>query len=214
MFGTGITEDRDSARVTRRAFVLGASAAAAGAGVLVLLHPPGMEASTAVHGTPGMVTVMNFANNGRPLGSTTVAKVVKTDGEWFRRLGKVSFAIARGGDTELPLAANGARRYGPGIFRCLCCGNALFSSSAKYDSGTGWPAFTEPIARENIIELPDRSLGDERTEVRCVLCEAHLGHVFGDGPLPKGLRYCMNSGALEFFKADFVTTAQTPPQTV
>ncbi len=147
------------------------------------------------------MTILRFADNGTPLGPAAVPKIVKTDGAWYRQLGKVSFAIARGGDTELPLAVNGSRHYPAGVFRCLCCGNALFLSAAKYDSGTGWPAFTEPIARENIVKLPDRSLGYERTEVRCVRCEAHLGHVFNDGPLPKGLRWCINSGAMRFSKA-------------
>ena len=201
MFASGITQDPRSAVITRRVFLAGAAAAAVGTSALIHFAPPGIEASTAVHGTPGTVTIMRFADSGMPLGTATVVKIVKSDGAWYRQLGKVSFAIARGGDTELPLAANGSRRYPAGVFRCLCCGNALFLSAAKYDSGTGWPAFTEPIAKENIAKLPDLSLGYERTEVRCVRCEAHLGHVFNDGPLPKGLRWCMNSGAMEFHKA-------------
>ena len=201
MFASGITDDRHSTQMTRRAFLGGAAAVAAASGALVLFHPPGLEASTAVHGTPGMVTIARFADNGRPLGLAAVPKIVKTDGAWYRQLGKVSFALARRADTELPLAVNGSRRYGPGMFRCLCCGTALFSSASKYDSGTGWPAFTEPIAKENIVERPDRSLETERTEIQCVRCEAHLGHVFGDGPLPHGLRYCINSGVLAFHAA-------------
>jgi peptide-methionine (R)-S-oxide reductase len=205
MFSSDVSRDDQAKKITRRAFVTGGTAAAALIGVTVLHQGPGSEAraqaSMAVHGTAGEVSIVNFSNDGKNLGKEKVAKVVKTDGEWFQQLGKNSFGIARKADTEMPYSGANLNEHGKGVFRCICCETALFSSTTKFESGTGWPSFWAPIARENVLEVTDSSLGMARTEVRCTRCEGHLGHVFDDGPNPTGLRYCMNSASMKFAKA-------------
>ena len=171
------------------------------AAVLKWRQAPGVEASTAVHGEPGTVTIVEFKDDGTKVGAKTVARVVKTDGEWFKQLGRNSFEIARQADTEMPYSGVSWNEHGKGIFRCICCDNALFSSTTKFESGTGWPSFWAPLAKENVALITDKSLGMERTEVKCTLCDGHLGHVFDDGPEPTGLRYCMNSASMRFVKA-------------
>jgi peptide-methionine (R)-S-oxide reductase len=201
MFNSDVGEDVDAKKMTRRVFVAGAAPVAASLAVLALRKSPGVEASATVHGTPGEVTIVNFSNDGKNLGRQTVAKIVKPDGEWRRQLGKNSFDIAREADTEMPYSGVSLNEHGRGIFRCICCDTALFSSQTKFESGTGWPSFWAPLAKDNVAEVPDNSLGIERTEVKCVRCEGHLGHVFNDGPEPTGLRYCMNSASMRFMKA-------------
>jgi peptide-methionine (R)-S-oxide reductase len=201
MFDSEVNRDDRSKKVTRRMFVAGAAAVATSYAVLRMRRVPGVEASTAIHGTPGQVTIVNFSNDGKKLGKQTVAKVVKTDGEWLQQLGKNSFEISRQADTEMPYSGVSLKEHNAGVFRCICCDTALFSSQTKFESGTGWPSFWAPIAKENVAEVKDVSLGMERTEVKCVRCEGHLGHVFDDGPAPTGLRYCMNSASMKFMKA-------------
>ena len=201
MFDQDASRDDQSKKMTRRIFLAGGATVAASFAVFALRKSPGVEASVAVHGTPGQVTIVNFSNDGKNLGSQTVAKVVKTDGEWFKQLGKNSFGIARLADTEMPYSGVSLNEHSQGVFRCIGCDTALFNSQTKFESGTGWPSFWAPIAKENIAEVTDSSLGIERTEVKCVRCEGHLGHVFNDGPEPTGLRYCMNSASMQFVKA-------------
>ncbi|WP_263358369.1 peptide-methionine (R)-S-oxide reductase MsrB [Acidicapsa ligni] len=169
--------------------------------MLLLRKTSGVEASDTTHGTPDEVTIVNFSNDGKNLSKETVAKIVKTDKEWLQQLGRNSYDIARQADTEMPYSGVSLKEHNAGIFRCVCCNTALFSSQTKFDSGTGWPSFWAPIAKENITEVVDDSLGMERTEVKCIRCEGHLGHVFNDGPQPTGLRYCMNSASMRFVKA-------------
>jgi peptide-methionine (R)-S-oxide reductase len=146
----------------------------------------------------GAVQIVKFADDGTRLSVETAAKVRKSDAEWRRSLSSDEFDVTRKADTERAFSGSYYNNHEPGMYRCVCCGNALFSSQTKFDSGTGWPSFWAPIAKENVVTRIDLSFGMRRDEVTCVLCDAHLGHVFRDGPKPTGLRYCMNSLALRF----------------
>ena len=126
-----------------------------------------------------------------------MVKIIKTDAEWRLKLSEQAYKVTRKHGTERPFSNDNFPKVN-GIFLCVCCKNALFDSNSKFDSGTGWPSFFEPINPNNIEEKSDRSLFMKRTEVLCSKCDAHLGHVFPDGPLPTGLRYCMNGIAMVF----------------
>lgn len=143
------------------------------------------------------VTVMRFSDDGKPLGHVTLDRVNK-DAEWKKVLSPLAYEVTRRQGTERAFSQTAYNRHEPGLYRCVCCDNALFDAKTKYDSGTGWPSFWQPIAPENIRNNEDRSVGMIRNEVSCALCNAHLGHVFDDGPKPTGLRYCMNTVALRF----------------
>ena len=147
---------------------------------------------------PGPVQIVRFADDGTRLSVETVPKISKTDADWRKLLSSDAFDVTRKADTERAFSGEYYNNHEPGLYRCVCYANALFSSDTKFDSGTGWPSFWAPIARENVVTKIDLSFGMRRDEVLCVLCEAHLGHVFDDGPKPTGLRYCMNSLALRF----------------
>src|SRR5258705_4765903 len=127
-----------------------------------------------------------------------VKKVIKTNEEWKRILSPDQYNVTREKGTEAPFSSPLNEVHEQGIFECVACELPVFSSSAKFDSGTGWPSFYQPIARENVREEVDNSLSETRTEVLCARCDSHLGHVFADGPPPTGLRYCMNGVALKF----------------
>lgn len=129
-------------------------------------------------------------------------KVERSDEEWRASLTPEQYRVLREAGTEAPFSGELLDAKGAGAFRCAGCGEPLFDSACKYDSGSGWPSFTEPMSGESVEEHVDSSHGMTRTEVRCARCEGHLGHVFPDGPGPGGLRYCINSAALEFDRSE------------
>jgi peptide-methionine (R)-S-oxide reductase len=148
-----------------------------------------------------LVTVVQFSDAGQRGETVRVAKVVKSDAYWRQQLSAAAYQVTRHEDTERPYTGPYWNLHDKGLYRCICCDTALFSSDTKFESGTGWPSFWAPLAKENVVERADLSLGVERTAVSCRRCDGHLGHVFDDGPKPTGLRYCMNSVAMRFVKA-------------
>jgi peptide-methionine (R)-S-oxide reductase len=185
----------------RRAFIVTAAGAVSGAVLLMLrdnllILPQPVDAKD----LPANVTIIEFDASGKKVGKMIVARMVKTDAEWRAQLSPISYEVTRQAGTEQAFTGDTWNNHEKGIYRCICCDLALFSSATKFESGTGWPSFWETIARENVLESHDPSLGMDRTAVSCRHCDAHLGHVFDDGPRPTGERYCMNSAAMHFVK--------------
>jgi peptide-methionine (R)-S-oxide reductase len=186
--------------LTRRGFIFtGATIGAYGllVGLQRACHFALADDQPTMAGT-GPVQIVKFADDGTRLSADIAARLSESDAQWRRSLSSDEFDVTRKADTERAFSGAYYNNHEPGLYRCVCCGNALFSSETKFDSGTGWPSFWAPIAKENVRTKIDLSFGMRRDEVTCVLCDAHLGHLFDDGPKPTGLRYCMNSLALRF----------------
>ena len=164
-------------KINRRDFL---KACGRSAGLVVMVHP---------------ILHSGQSNNG-PL-----RKVVKSDEEWKRILSPDQYYVTRQSGTEPPYSSSLLNVHDNGTFECVCCDLPLFNAKTKFDSGTGWPSFWAPIAKRNVVERIDKSLSETRTEILCARCDAHLGHVFDDGPEPTGLRYCMNGVAMKFSPA-------------
>ena len=184
--------------------VVGAFAALSKSGVLALL-------SADLNVATGAAPAENSIESGNALANANgnkgiakakgIKKVIKTDAEWKQILTPEQYSVAREKGTERAFSSPLNDIHDEGIFECVACGLPVFSSKAKFDSGTGWPSFYEPIDQESVQEVVDKSLWETRTEVLCARCDSHLGHVFDDGPRPTGLRYCMNGVALKFVKS-------------
>jgi methionine-R-sulfoxide reductase len=158
----------------------------------------------------GPVKVKVFNKSGQLVGPVEMPRVVKSDAEWQKQLTRDQYQIARGKGTERAFCGTLLDNKLEGVYACICCGLPLFSSDSKFNSGTGWPSFFQPVARENVIEHVDRSHGMERTEIRCARCDGHLGHVFDDGPRPTGRRFCVNSESLKFTPKEKLATLADP----
>jgi peptide-methionine (R)-S-oxide reductase len=196
------SERNDAPRHVGRRVFIGMSASVVGYWALwkySFLKP--VDAMALPGGKPKMVRIVEFSDAGVRKDVVEVLKIVKSEEEWRKQLGPAAFNVTRRAGTEFAFSGALLNVHDKGVFRCICCDTALYSSDTKFESGTGWPSFWAPIAKENIEEITDTSFMEIRTAISCRRCDAHLGHVFDDGPRPTGLRYCMNSVAMRFAKA-------------
>jgi peptide-methionine (R)-S-oxide reductase len=187
------------ARRSRSAYASAAASGTPASGTPASGTPAsGAAASGPAPGATKTITIEEFSPDGKSLGLRQVAKVMKSEAEWRTQLSPLAFQVARQAGTEYPFSGEYDKNHARGLYRCVCCDTALYDSSTKFDSGTGWPSFYRVISRYNVAQAKDWTLGMSRDAVSCTRCDAHLGHVFDDGPKPTGLRYCMNSVSLRF----------------
>ena len=194
-------------KLARRAFIAGAIMLpiAIKVGFAFAEEAAGSDSAAQGAGAIGKVSITEFSESGAPTGLASLGQVVKSEAEWKAQLANApgtnppsmhtAFTVARQEDTEFPGTGPNAENFASGLYRCICCDNALYTNETKFDSGTGWPSFWKPIAAENVVQNIPQQGG---FKVSCALCDAHLGHVFDDGPQPTGLRYCMDGVALRF----------------
>ncbi|WP_266157933.1 peptide-methionine (R)-S-oxide reductase MsrB [Dyella silvatica] len=181
-----------------RAAVLGGAAVVLGGSWARKLLAHADAAPTVSAAAPDVLLECFADDDGHHLGPCRVRKLVLSETQWRQRLSDDAFYVMRREGTERAFSGQYRNQHAKGLYRCPGCDTALFDASTKFDSGTGWPSFWQPIAKANVIEHSDSTLGMERIAVSCAGCDSHLGHVFDDGPKPTGLRYCMNSVALRF----------------
>jgi peptide-methionine (R)-S-oxide reductase len=191
----GKADDAVKPGLTRRAVLRDG---ALSLGLLGVVGARGSWAAEVAAQSAPFVMIENFSAAGQSQGVVRLAKIRKTDAQWHQQLSADSFVVARQAGTERAFSGALWNQHADGLYHCICCDTVAYDSRTKFESGTGWPSFWEPKSKHNIVATTDRSYGMTRTAVSCALCDAHLGHVFDDGPRPTGLRYCMNSVSLRF----------------
>jgi peptide-methionine (R)-S-oxide reductase len=196
-------------KVTRRRALLITPFAFAGLVAISSRKAIDSEDSVSANDSDSEVVIVPFTDIGERLAPVTVKKLIRSDAQWRKLLDAEQYYITRRQGTDTAFTGTYYQLHEPGLFRCVCCGNALFSSDAKFDSGTGWPSFSAAVAEENIHTHKDMSMFIERVEVACKRCDAHLGHVFTDGPEPTYLRYCINESSLTFVRHARLSSTQS-----
>src|SRR6202790_1955486 len=191
----GPEADTEHADLTRRRMMGCAAAAAAVIGAIAVTGNAGAAAASA---DSADVPIEGFSPAGQSQGVGALPKIVRSDAQWRQQLSALSYGVTRRAGTEQAFTGALWNQHADGLYYCICCQTALFDSRTKFESGTGWPSFWQPISKHNVQENADNGLGMRRIAVSCRRCDAHLGHVLDDGPKPTGLRYCMNSAALTF----------------